>query len=180
MIGNASELVSQTRWSKILNTIDQSWSKFLLPREIGSKVRLHLPVRRRSNNLTVFFFRGGPPAKYGGRQGRSFFPYNSHYPQKRGESSRGTSFQSYQKPGYWPLYTYLSKATKVTSKEQAQKFRRKSDMDIVWQGAQLLVGGRLAHFSKNWEEYGQTKCGFLYFYRVWSISQSFSLQATIS
>ena len=51
------------------------------------------------------FFRGGPPAKYRGRQGKSFFPYNSHFPQKKeGESSRGTSFPNYHRPGYRPLY----------------------------------------------------------------------------
>ena len=31
---------------------------------------------------SVSFFRGGPPAKYRGRQGKSFFPYNSQPYQK--------------------------------------------------------------------------------------------------
>ena len=138
MIGNASELVSQTRRSKILNTIDQSWSKFgegdfpsAKDTLFGEEFQASLTTKVEKDNALSKavsitkrnkkqseapssskkegqqpdrFFRGGPPAKYGGRQGRSFFPYNSHYPQKRGESSRGTSFQSYQKPGYRPLY----------------------------------------------------------------------------
>ncbi|MCG8621290.1 MAG: hypothetical protein MJE68_04700, partial [Proteobacteria bacterium] len=118
-IGNASELVSQTRRSKILNTIDQSWSKFGQGDFLTTKVEKDnalskaVSITKRNKKQSEApssskkegqqpdrFFRGGPPAKYGGRQGRSFFPYTSHYPQKRGESSRWTSFQSYQKPGY--------------------------------------------------------------------------------
>ena len=138
MIGNASELVSQTRRSRILETIDHSWSKFgegdfpsakdtlfgeefqasltkMVEKDNALSKAVSITKRNKKHNeasssskkegqQTDRFFRGGPPAKYGGRQGKSFFPYNPHYPQKRGESSRGASFPSYPKPGYRPLY----------------------------------------------------------------------------
>ena len=138
MIGNASELVSQTRRSKILTAIDPSWSKFgegdfpsAKDTLFGEEFQASLTTRvekdnalskavsitkrnkkhealsssRKEGQRNDRFFRGGPPAKYGGRQGKSFFPYNSHFPQKKeGESSRGTSFPNYHRPGYRPLY----------------------------------------------------------------------------
>ena len=139
MIGNASELVSQTRRSKILETIDHSWSKFgegdfpsAKDTLFGEEFQASLTTKvekdnalskavsitkrnkkqhdapsssRKEGHRNDRFFRGGPPAKYGGRQGKSFFPYNPHFPQKKeGGSSRGTSFPNYQRPGYRPLY----------------------------------------------------------------------------
>ena len=52
------------------------------------------------------FFRGGPPAKYGGRQGRSFFPYNPHFSNRQGERGQPRLQSQYPqpRPGQVPLY----------------------------------------------------------------------------
>ena len=42
-----------------------------------------------------------------------------------------------------------SKATKVTSKKQLKNLCIKIDMDIIQEGAELPVGGHLAHFAKK-------------------------------
>ena len=156
MIGNASELISQTRRSKILDTIDPSWSKFgedsyasVQDTLFGESFQSSLTTRvekdtalskavsitkrskkekeapssstRRDKQRNSNFFRGGPPARYGGRQGKSFFPYSTYTSQKReGEYSRGKQYTSYQKPGQHPLYH----EPKLPS-EQNRKFQPK-------------------------------------------------------
>ena len=156
MIGNASELISQTRRSKILDTIDPSWSKFgedsyssvqdtlfgesfqsslttrvekdtALSKAVSitkrSKSEKQTPATssRRDKQRSDNFFRGGPPAKYGGRQGKSFFPYSSYPSQKReGDYSRGKQYTNYQRPGQRPLFH----EPKLPS-EQNRKFQQK-------------------------------------------------------
>ena len=140
MIGNASELVSQTRRSKILETVEPSWSKFgsddfpsakdtLFGEEFQSSLTTRVEkdtalskavaITRRSKKekeAPAFsgrkegqrggpFFRGGPPAKYGGRQGKSFFPYSAQFHQSReGEYSRGRRYFNPHRQGQKPLY----------------------------------------------------------------------------
>ena len=53
---------------------------------------------RKSSN----FFRGGPPAKYGGRQGKSFFPYNTSF--RDNNANRPRQFQNYQRQRPKPLF----------------------------------------------------------------------------
>ena len=140
MIGNASELISQTRRSKILETVDRSWSKFgsddfpsakdtlfgedfqsSLTSKVEKDTALSKAVAitkrsKREKEMSTFsskregqrnatFFRGGPPAKYGGRQGKSFFPYSSHpYQNREGDFSRGRRFTNSHRQGQKPLY----------------------------------------------------------------------------
>jgi len=109
LIGNASEYVSQTRRTKILETIEKSWGKFgadeyktsdtlfgkefqssltgkvekdvalskavsIMKRSQRSKEQSSSSSKREGQSYTRFF-RGGPPAKYGGRQGKNSYPY---------------------------------------------------------------------------------------------------------
>ena len=156
MIGNASELISQTRRSKILDTVDPSWSKFgedsyssEQDTQFGESFQSSLTTRvekdtalskavsitkrsksekqtpatscRRDKHYSDNFFRGGPPAKYGGRQGKSFFPYSSYPSWKReGDYSRGKQYTNYQRPGQRPLF-HESKHPS----EQNRKFQQK-------------------------------------------------------
>ena len=124
LIGNASEFVSQTRRSKILESIDQSWSKFgsdeyktkdtlfgeefqaSLTGKVEKDVALSKAVSilkrskkgreeaststRRDGQSSGRFFRRGPPAQYGGRQGRNtptYTPRNTQFRER--DSSRG-------------------------------------------------------------------------------------------
>ena len=140
MIGNASELISQTRRSKILETVDRSWSKFgsddfpsakdtlfgedfqsSLTSKVEKDTALSKAVAitkrskreketstfssKREGQRNVTFFRGGPPAKYGGRQGKSFILYSSHpYQNREGDFSRGRRFTNSHRQGQKPLY----------------------------------------------------------------------------
>ena len=140
MIGNASELVSQTRRSKILETIDPSWSKFgedpfptahdtlfgdafqsSLTTRVEKDTALSKAVSitkrskkdkdapptstRRDKQRSGSFFRGGPPARYGGRQGKNYPPYSPYSSQrKEGEYSGSRQNPSYQRQGQRPLY----------------------------------------------------------------------------
>lgn len=48
---------------------------------------------RRKEQRNVTFFQRGLPAKYGGRQGKSFFPYTSHpYQNREGDFNQGRRF----------------------------------------------------------------------------------------
>ena len=81
-----SKAVSITKWSKKEREAPSTSSR---------------RDRQRSDN----FFRGGPPASYGGRQGKSFFPYSIYPSQKKeGKYSRGKQYPNYQRPGQHPLY----------------------------------------------------------------------------
>ena len=68
IIGNASEVISQIRWSKILKTVHHSWSKW--EKEVAI-----FPSKK---GKEVCKFWEGPPAKYRGWQGKSFF-HTIHY-----------------------------------------------------------------------------------------------------
>ena len=129
LVGNAAELISQTRRSKILELFDPSWSKFAteislsgsdslfgddfqstLKDRVEKDVSLSKAVSITKNSKREKepsrsdrprhnrFFRGGPPAKYGGRQGRSFFPYNPHPPQTREKEPVRGKFTSRRQP----------------------------------------------------------------------------------
>ena len=124
LIGNASEYISQTRRSRILEAIEPSWSKFAkdefkssdtlfgkdfqssLTDKVEKDVALSKAVSimkrsqkskeqptsssKREGQTYTRFFRGGPPAKYGGRQGKSLYPYtpqNRHFRER--EPGRG-------------------------------------------------------------------------------------------
>lgn len=113
LLGNLSELISQTRRSKILEAVDSSWGRYRTEQFPSAKDTLFgdefqstltkrvekdtalskaLSITKKSNKEEPpsssrraeprkgQFFRGGPPAKYGGRQGRSFFPYHTPQP----------------------------------------------------------------------------------------------------
>ena len=130
-------LISQTRQSKVLETVDRSWSKFGsddfpsakdtqfgedFQSSLMSKVekhtalskafaitkrskreRKHPPFLARCNGKEMSLFRGGPPAKYGGRLGKSFFLYNPHPYQKReGDFSWGRWFTNSHRQGQKP------------------------------------------------------------------------------
>ena len=157
MIGNASELISQTRRSKILDAIDPSWSKFgedsyasvhntlfgesfqsslttMVEKDTALSKAVSITKRskkekeapstssRRDRQRNDNFFRGGPPARYGGRQGKSFFPYSTYPFQKReGEYSRGKQYPNYQRPGQRPLYHEPKLPSEQIRKPQLKK-----------------------------------------------------------
>ena len=140
LVGNASELISQTRRSKILEAIEPSWvkygsdafpsasgtlfgeefqesltknvekdgaiSKALYVTRKGKKTAPSVPgssAKQRQQNSQ--FFRGGPAARYGGRQGKSFLPYSQlHSHPREGEHSRWRQPQSFHKQNQKPLY----------------------------------------------------------------------------
>ncbi len=137
MLGNASELISQTRRSKILEAVDPSWGKYgsdefpsaketlfgenfqsALTKRVEKDVALSKAVAitkksKKEESSPSFrnreqkkgpFFRGGPPAKYGGRQGRSFFPYHSMATNRQGEFNQPRQHQAPQKQGHKPLF----------------------------------------------------------------------------
>ena len=120
LIGNASELTSQTRRAHILKAIDTSWSKFgsdkfdsatdtlfgdnfqeSLSKRVEKETALSKAVSitrrnkkdkdapttsgnasyRKDRQKDDQFFRRGPPAKYGGRQGKSPHPYSAYHAQ---------------------------------------------------------------------------------------------------
>ena len=105
MLGNASELISQTRCSKILEAVNPSWGKYgsgdfpsakdthfadnfqstftkWVEKDVALSKAVSITKRskregspsttKRGEQKRERFFRGGPPAKYGGRQDRSF------------------------------------------------------------------------------------------------------------
>lgn len=139
LLGNASELISQTRRTKILEAVDPAWSRygseefpssstFLFGEEFQEKLTKKVekdtalakavsmtkrakkdenpPSTRRVEQKKPQFFRGGPPARYGGRQGRNFFPYSTHPAARQGERGQarqqGPNLQPRQ--GQVPLY----------------------------------------------------------------------------
>ena len=100
LIGSASE-ISRARRAKILEAIDPAWNKFTedsFPSAKGTLFgedgqggegygyqqsdsnfqekpeRAHSCYKEGGEQIESFFFRGGPPGRYGTRQGRSFFP----------------------------------------------------------------------------------------------------------
>ena len=132
LIGNASEFVSQTRRSKILQSIDQSWSKFgsdeyktrdtlfgeefqaSLTGKVEKDVALSKAVSilkrskkgreeaststRKKGPSSGSFFRGGPPAQYGGRQGRStpsYKPRNTQFRERYSPRGRRPFHQAH-------------------------------------------------------------------------------------
>ena len=92
---------SQARWKMTLHSPRQLWSQ-----KEASERRKRPPflARGKSKGMSVFF-RGGPPAKNGGRQGKSFFPYSSHpYQNREGDFSGGRQFTNSHRQGQKPLY----------------------------------------------------------------------------
>ena len=82
---------------------DGALSKALYACRKGKKVSSTVPNTRQGQ--TDQFFLGGPSARYGGRQGRGFFPYNLLCPLIReGEHSRWKQTQSFQRQNPKPLY----------------------------------------------------------------------------
>ena len=108
LVGNASELISQARRTRILEAIDKTWAKYgseefssahetLFGEEFQESLTKKVEkdsalskaafmtkksAKQRISDRTEGqrkdqFFRGSPPAKYGGRQGKSFFPYST-------------------------------------------------------------------------------------------------------
>ena len=139
LLGNASELISQTRHTKILEAVDPSWSRYgtdefpyasstlfgeefqeTLSKKVVKNTALskavsitkrakkddHPSSTRRGEQKKPQFFRGSPPARYGGRQGTSFFPYNSTPASRQGECNlpRQQNFSLQQRQGQAPLF----------------------------------------------------------------------------
>lgn len=137
LVGNASEFISQTRRSHILGAIAQSWCKFasdhfsvkdtLFGEEFQSKLsgkvkketalakavaitkRHKEPASRKEGQPNGKFFRQSPAGKYGGRQGRSFFPYNLQQMQgyranREGEYPQRKSYPYQSRPGQRPQF----------------------------------------------------------------------------
>ena len=145
LVGNTSELISQTWRARILEAVDPSLSKYGSEEFLSSSStlfgegfqetlskrvekdtalskavsimkrakRTEEPSPSSSSSYSAkrgdqrrHFFRGGPPAKYGGGQGRSFFPYNPHFSNRQGERDqpRLQSQNPQPRPGQVPLY----------------------------------------------------------------------------
>ena len=119
---NLSELISQIRRKKILESVDSTWAAQRLPN--GHLLTLCMEMNFRSHprikdtaitkaasitkrkkrgkadhptptgmmgNEVAIFFEGGPPAKYGSRQGKSFFQYSTPGQKESNPSRRGIS-----------------------------------------------------------------------------------------
>lgn len=85
------------------------------------------PSSRKEGQRNDRFFRGGPPAKYGGRQGKSFFLYNPHpFQNREREYNRGRNYPNYspfQRQGQKPSTTSQSchKTTSVKPNRKSLK-----------------------------------------------------------
>ena len=121
LVGNASEYISQTRRTNILEAIDPSWSSYAAEEFPGAKdslfgeafqVNLTERVEKntalakavsitkkqkkegnhtftpRSNPGDDRFFCRGPPARYGGRQGKNAIPYNQYHHTDRADTDQ--------------------------------------------------------------------------------------------
>ena len=152
LVGNASEYISQTRRTNILEAIDPSWSSYAAEEFPGAKdslfgeafqVNLTERVEKdtalakavsitkkqkkesnhtftpRSNPGDDRFFRRGPPARYGGRQGKNAIPYNQYHhtdradtDQKRFQYTRGAqrSQSQFHLPRFPPSQTAMQRA----------------------------------------------------------------------
>ena len=126
LVGNPSEYISQTRRTNILEVIDPSWSSYATEEFAGARDSLFAEAfqadltekvekdtalakavsitkkqkkesnHSRTNQRDDRFFRWGPPAKYGGRQGRNATPYSQYYHTDRPETDQ-KRFQQYTK-----------------------------------------------------------------------------------
>ena len=200
MIGNASELVSQTRRSKILDTIDHSWSKFgegdfpsAKDTLFGEEFQASLTTKvekdnalskavsitkrnkkhsetpsssRREGQQNDHFFSRGPSCQVRWQAGQKL-PVQSTLSTEEGRKQQGNIIPELPKAGLQtavPRAQATARPVQENSAEEAIKLLKslpksklenlgiKVDMNIVQNGAQLPVGGRLAHFAKNWEE----------------------------
>ena len=131
LVGNASELISQSRRAHILGTIDHSWSKFAYDQvrakdtlfgegfqsKLTGKVEKETVLAkavsitknassRKEGQQNGKFFRQSPAGKYGGRQGRSF-PYNQGYryrSDREGEYPQWKPYPYQARPGQRPQF----------------------------------------------------------------------------
>ena len=139
LLGNSVELISESRRGKILEAIDPSWVKYkefqksltkkveddsaLAPSSIhdqakeGEREDNTGPQKGREKEQQ--FFRGGPPAKYGGRQGKSFFPYNTSF--RDNNANRPRQFQNYQRQRPKPLFHEPRPPTKAKPENPTEK-----------------------------------------------------------
>lgn len=78
---------------------DSAISKAASLTKRGKREREPTTFFRKEGRKTDNFFRGGPPAKYGSRQGKSFFPYNTPH-----RENRPRQFQSMPRQRQRPLF----------------------------------------------------------------------------
>lgn len=121
LVGNASEYISQTRRTNILEAIDPSWSSYAAEEFPGARdslfgeafqvnltervekdtalakaVSITKKQKKESNHSFTprgnpgddRFFRRGPPARYGGRQGKNAIPYNQYHHTDRADTDQ--------------------------------------------------------------------------------------------
>ena len=159
-LGKISSPPSQTRWRKTVLSRRQLQSQ-----KGASEGRKQPPfLARRKGKEVSLFCRGGPPAKYGGRQGKSFFLYNSQPCQNReGDFSRGRQFTNSHRQGQKPLYHEPRlppdsrnplRGSSETSEFLVKKHpgRLRNGNGFGQRESQRPVGGCLAHIASNWEK----------------------------
>ena len=202
MIGNASELVSQTRRSKILNTIDQSWSKFgegdfpsAKDTLFGEEFQASLTTKVEKDNALSKavsitkrnkkqseapssskkegqqpdrFFSRWPSCQVRRQAGQELLPVQFTLSTEERIKQQRDIIPELPKARLPTTLPRTQAAAGPTSQEnpteeairllkslpksKLENLGVRVDMEIVRQGAQLPVGGRLVHFSKNWEE----------------------------
>ena len=121
--------------------------------------------------MTSFFSRRGPPAKYGGGQGRPFHLYSSHHSHtrqtdhRRGRQAFRLQRQAQRHPFHEPNLSSEQKKTNRKILDILATLPRSSlgeiginmDTSIARQEAHRPVGGRLAYFLPNWKKISSDK-----------------------
>lgn len=153
LLGNASELISQTRCAKILEAVNSSWARYCseeftsssntlfdkecqntLSKKVEKDTALskamsmtrrakkedHPSSSKRVEQKKPHYIHGAPPARYGGRQGKSFFPYNSQFVDRQGEHSQARQqiFNHQPRQGQTPI----CHEPRLPGKTQQKKF----------------------------------------------------------
>ncbi len=81
------------------------------------------PSDRRETQRNDSFFRRGPPARYGGRQGKNFFPYGQRPPRNReGQSSQRGRYLGHPRQGQRRLFHEPRLPPDQPQKTQQRKF----------------------------------------------------------
>ena len=191
LVGNASECISQSRRARILGAIDPTWSKFgsedfpkaretfgeQFQTKLTSKVEKETALAkavlitkrhkkeshstRKPGQKSDNFFRRSPAARYGGRQGKSFFRTGtkafgptgkennpeSNQDQARGHCSTNQALSKPNRKGF-KIATLLNTQRVRSSRNKVELNCRKRKRPASW-GTNQILPPKLASDNKR-------------------------------